>query len=594
MTGIPSSHFPMSISAIAGGSVSPSEAVAAAYERIEKWPDKAVFIELVPREEALAAAKNLEAAGPEGKPLYGVPFAVKNNIDAAGLATSAACPPFAYQPTEDATVVARLREAGGILIGSTNMDQFATGLVGTRSPHGAPRCVFDAAMISGGSSSGSGVAVAAGLVAFSLGTDTAGSGRVPAAFNNIVGVKPTRGLLPTRGVVPACASLDCVSIFARDMGEADIVRRVAQGPDPLDPWSRTAEPRPLPASPRVGVLRPEDRDFKGNGAAADAYARAIERAAALGWTIAEIDYAPLAEAAALLYAGPWVAEREAAVGDFIREHAADCDPTVAEIILGGGARSARDAFDGVHALQQKRLAADALWHEIDLLLLPTVPTQYSVAEISEDPIGRNSHLGHYTNFANLLDLAAVAVPSGLAGNRAYGVTLFAPAFTDADLALAADRLHRTLENPTAGATGAPLGPQLDPDPEAIHIAVVGAHLSGQPLNGQLTSRGGVFVETTRTAPDYRLYALAGTVPPKPGLIREEGFSGPGLEVEVWALSHSAFGAFTAEVPSPLGIGTVTLADGRAVKGFICEPAGLAGAEEITRFGGWRAYRASRA
>lgn len=571
---------------------SPVAAVKAAYARIRAYEaiDPAVWVALVPEEQALAAARALEAAGPLGKPLYGVPFAVKDNIDTVGLPTTAACPAYAYQPAEDAPVVARLKAAGAILVGRTNMDQFATGLVGTRSPHGAPRCVVDRDYISGGSSSGSAVAVAAGLVAFALGTDTAGSGRVPAAFNTIVGIKPTRGLLSTRGVVPACASLDCVTVFARTVGDGDRVRRVAQGFDPADPWSRTARPVPLSPCPRIGVLAPADRDFAGDHAAAALYAAAIDRARDLGWDVVEIDYAPFREAAALLYAGPWVAEREAAVGDVIRAKASDCDPTVAGIVLGGDRYSARDAFDGIARLKALRRRAEGQWETMDALLLPTAPTQYRVADVVADPIRLNATLGLYTNFVNLFDLAAVAVPAGARppggekGGLPFGVTLIGPAFSDDALAGLGDALHRSCDD---------AGPPVRGHDGTVHLAVVGAHLRGQPLSHQLSDRGAAFLRTDRTAPDYRLYALAGAAPAKPGLVRVPGYQGPGLEVEVWALSHAAFGAVTEEVPPPLAIGTVTLADGARVKGFVCEPAGLDGAEEITRYGGWRAWRAAR-
>lgn len=566
---------------------SPVAAVREAYRRIRAYQDvdPAVWIALVPEAEAIAAAEALEAAGPAGKPLYGVPFAVKDNIDSAGLPTTAACPAYAYQPAEDATVVARLKAAGAILVGRTNMDQFATGLVGTRSPHGAPRCVVDREYVSGGSSSGSAVAVAAGLVAFALGTDTAGSGRVPAAFNNLVGVKPTKGLLSTRGVVPACASLDCVTVFAHDVGDGDLVRRVAEGFDPADIWSRVAAPVPLPPVPCLGVLSDADRDFKGDAQAAALYAQAIARAEALGWTVREIDYQPFEDAAALLYAGPWVAEREAAVGAFIAAHEADCDPTVAGIVQGAGAYSAKDAFDGLYRLLDLKRQTEAQWQAMDALLLPTAPTQYRVDDVMADPVALNANLGLYTNFVNLFDLAAIAVPAGFRpeGGLPFGVTLIGPAFSDGALAVLGDALHRTLPE----AVGAP----LEAPAETVHLAVVGAHLRGQPLNHQLTGRGAAFVRTTRTAGDYRLYALPGTTPAKPGLVRDPTASGDGLEVEVWALSAAAFGAFTQEVPAPLAIGTVTLADGTRVKGFVCEPAALEGATEITGFGGWRAWLA---
>jgi len=573
--------------AYAAGTLSPETVVDAVYDRIDRYPDPAVWIALTPREAALARAR---AVTPDA-PLAGIPFAVKDNIDAPGLDTTAGCPAYRYRPERGAFIVERLLEAGAILIGKTNLDQFATGLVGVRSPYGAPRCVFDERYVSGGSSSGSAVAVAAGLVSFALGTDTAGSGRVPAAFNNIVGVKPTRGLLSTAGVVPACRSLDCVSVFAAGCADADMVRRVAEGDDPADPWSRPAQPRPLPLeAPTVGVLASADRDFCGDVATAALYEAAIARAEALGWAIREIDYDPFREAARLLYAGPWVAERTAAVGDFIAAHLADCDPTVAGIILDGPAPSAVDAFRGLYALKAHERACAAVWTAVDALLLPTAPTQYTVDAVQADPIALNATLGLYTNFVNLLDLAAVAVPAGFTPEGlAFGVTLIAPAFTDGALAVLGDRLHQAL-GIGAGQQRMPVPAlEVQDTPEMVDLAVVGAHLSGMPLNSQLTDRGAVLVETTQTSADYRLYALAGTVPPKPGLVREPGFTGPGIIAEVWRMTPAAFGAFVEEVPPPLAIGTVTLADGRPVKGFVCEPAAIGDGDDISGLGGWRAY-----
>ncbi|MBB4285878.1 allophanate hydrolase [Roseospira goensis] len=573
--------------AYAAGTQTPEAVINAVYDRIDRSPDPAVWIALTPRAEALARAR----AVPLDAPLAGIPFAVKDNLDAEGLETTAGCPVYRYRPERGAFVVDRLLEAGAILVGKTNLDQFATGLVGTRSPYGAPRCVFDERYISGGSSSGSAVAVAAGLVSFALGTDTAGSGRVPAAFNNIVGLKPTRGLLSTAGVVPACRSLDCVSIFSLTCADGDAVRRVVEGFDPADPWSRPARSRPLPLeAPAVGVLAPADRDFCGDAATAALYEDAVARAEGLGWTIREIDCGPFREAARLLYAGPWVAERAAAVGGFIAAHRADCDPTVAGIILDGPAPSAVDAFQGIYALKAHERACAAVWTTVDALLLPTAPTQYTVEAVKTDPVALNATLGLYTNFVNLLDLAAVAVPAGFTpGGLAFGVTLIAPAFTDAALAVLGDRLHRAL-GLGAGRDRVPVPALVVQDaPDLVDLAVVGAHLSGMPLNHQLTDRGAVLVETTRTARDYRLYALAGTVPPKPGLVRDPGFIGPGILAEVWRMTQAAFGAFVEEVPPPLAIGTMDLADGRRVKGFVCEPAAIAGGEDITDRGGWRQY-----
>lgn len=575
--------------AYAGGT-SPAEVIAEVYRRIAASSDPAVWISLRPGAEVLAEARAL-LDKPRDLPLWGVPFGVKDNIDVAGLPTTAACPAFAFTPAADAPVVARLRAAGALVIGKTNMDQFATGLVGTRSPHGAPRCVFDRRYISGGSSSGSGVAVAAGEVVFALGTDTAGSGRVPAAFNHIVGVKPSKGLLSTSGVLPACRSLDCVSIFSRSCADGAAVLAVAQGFEPGDPFSRPDRPRRLPAAGlRIGIPRAGQQDFCGDGQAEAVYRAAVVAAAALG-EVVEIDYAPFRDAAKLLYGGPWVAERLAALGDVLAHHAEAFDPTVRGIVEGAGGFSAVEAFQGQYALAALARRAQEEWAKADVLLLPTAPTHYTVDEVNADPLRLNANLGLYTNFVNLLDCCGVAVPAGFRGDGLpFGVTLIAPAFHDADLLRLADRLHRSLDA-SSGADRAPLpavAPAAAAD-ERIRLAVVGAHLTGQPLNGQLTGRGAELLARSRTAPDYRLFALAGTTPAKPGLLHEPGFAGPGIEVEVWALDAAAFGAFTAEVPPPLAIGTLTLADGSQVKGFVCEPAGLAGAEEITGYGGWRGY-----
>ena len=574
----------------------PVDVVDEVFARIAASPDPAAWISLRDRDDVRREAAALAAGDAERMPLWGVPFAVKDNIDVAGLDTTAACPPFAYRPAADATAVARLRAAGALVIGKTNLDQFATGLVGVRSPYGIPRCVFDAAYVSGGSSSGSAIAVARGQVAFALGTDTAGSGRVPAAFNHVVGVKPTRGLIGTGGVVPACRSLDVVSVFAASCAEADLVRRVAQAVDPSDPYSRPAQSRPLPhTGVRVGVLAERDRDFGDDGAAAARYAGAVATASSLGWETREIDYAPFRETAALLYDGPWLAERYAALADALARHGDAVDATVRRLVEPGAAMTAADAFRGLHRRAALAARAAAQWAAVDVLLLPTAPTILRVDDVLADPIRLNATLGRYTNFVNLLDYCAVAVPAGFRPDGLpFGVTVIGPAFADDHLAAIADRLHRALE-PTAGLARAPL-PSAQPDGGSgagVRLAVVGAHLAGLPLNHQLTERGAVLIARTRTAGSYRLYALPGTQPPKPGLVRDPAVDGPGIEVEVWELSVAAFGGFVAAVPSPLAIGTVVLADGSSVKGFLCESAAVAGAEDITAFGGWRAFLGSR-
>lgn len=576
----------------------PLDIVEAVIARCEAYPDPAVWISRASPAQLREQARLLMARGPgPDLPLWGIPFAAKDNIDCAGFETTAACPAFAYPATRDATVVARLKAAGAILVGKTNLDQFATGLNGTRSPYGAPRSVFDPDYISGGSSSGSAVAVAAGLVSFALGTDTAGSGRVPAAFNNLVGIKPTQGLLSTHGVVPACRSLDCVSIFSLTAGDGDLVRRCAQGFDPEDSFSRADTPRLLPRRNwRVGVLAERDREFFGDREAAALYEGAIAVARELGASIVEIDYTPFRQTAELLYQGPWVAERLAGVEFFMAEHESAMDPTVREIIAGARGRSAVETFRAQYRLQELRQVTDAQWAAIDIMLLPSAPTTYSVAEMQADPLRLNSRLGEYTNFVNLLDYAAVAIPAGFgSGGRPFGVTLIAPGFHDGALARIADRFHRHHPSGTGRDRDAllPEASRLAETPEAsdrILLFVVGAHLSGMPLNHELTTRDAVLVRRCRTAPCYQLYALAKTTPAKPGLIRSAEPQAHGIEGEVWSLDTAGFGSFVAAIPAPLGIAKLLLDDGTEVSGFICEPYGLAGAREITEYGGWRAFK----
>ncbi|KAA5602676.1 allophanate hydrolase [Blastochloris sulfoviridis] len=574
----------------ATGTLSPEAVLDAVYDRIAARGERPVWITLLSRDAALAQL----AAAPRG-PLWGIPFAVKDNIDVAGLPTTAACPAFAYTPERSATVVERLQAAGAILIGKTNMDQFATGLVGTRSPYGACTSVFSADHISGGSSSGSGVAVGAGQVAFALGTDTAGSGRVPAAFNNVVGLKPTRGLVSTRGVVPACRSLDCVSVFAGTIGDALAVLRIAGGFDTEDGFSRRPQPAPaLPARVRFGV--PADLAFFGDTAAEVLFRESVARLEALGGEAVTIDFAPFRDAASLLYAGPWVAERRAAIGDFAATHPEAVHEVVRAIVLGGENWSAVDAFKAQYRLAELVRAAEAEWAKMDVLLLPTAPTIYRIDEVLADPVRLNSNLGTYTNFVNLMDLSAIAIPAGFRPDGLpFGVTLVGRAFEDEPLALLADALHRALPGARIGATGAGLATtppaRIEPSAGRVRLAVVGAHLEGQPLHGQLVERDARRVATTRTAPGYSLYALKGTTPAKPGLVRDETGAG-GIEVEVYELDPAGFGSFVALVPPPLCIGTVTLADGSEVKGFLCEGRAVTDALDITALGGWRAWRAS--
>lgn len=581
---------------------SPVAVLDRVYSRLEAAALSPVWISLVARERVLARAEEITQGDRAKMPLYGVPFAVKDNMDVAGMATTAACPAFAYTANETASVVRRLEEAGAILVGKTNMDQFATGLVGVRSPYGACSSVFNDAFLSGGSSSGSAVAVASGLVSFSLGTDTAGSGRVPAAFNNLIGLKPTRGSLSTHGVVPACRSLDCVSIFALTVSDASRVFEAARGFEASDAYSRLPEDGPAPwlSGPfRFGVPPPDQWEFFGDGAARTLYEAAIRELESLGGIRVEFDFRPFQAAAALLYSGPWVAERLAALEEFFGLNAEAVHPVVREIIAGGAKHSAADCFQGQYRLEELRGQTGRVWAEADLLLLPTTGTIYTKADVEADPVRLNTNLGYYTNFVNLLDLAAVALPAGFRSNGLpFGVSLIGPAWTDQALLAVADRLHRVSGKTVGGlstslaqtaVTAQPVTP-----PGCTLLAVVGAHLTGQPLNRQLTERGARRTAVTKTAGGYRLYALANTKPPKPGLVRAPDFEGAGIAVEVWAIPTHELGSFVAEVPAPLGIGSVELADGTAVKGFICEPFAVETAAEITHFGGWRSYLSSQA
>ncbi len=516
----------------------------------------------------IIAARN-SAAGP----LAGVTVGVKDNIDVAGLPTTAGCPEFAFAPTAAAPCVRRLEAAGAVVVGKTNMDQFATGLVGIRSPYGALSSVADPNVVSGGSSSGSAVAVARGECDIALGTDTAGSGRVPAAMNGIVGLKPTRGRVSNTGVVPACRTLDTVSVFARTVRGARLA--LAAMLDPADGRSATDGALARLAAPRIGVPMADQLEFYGDAEAPELFRTAIERLRRLGAAIVEIDFAPFAAAGGLLYGGPWVAERYAAVGQFLRSHRdATLDPIVREVILAASDLSAVDAFRGIYELADLVEQARPTWSRIDVLALPTVVFAPTHDEVADDPHGINAKLGLYTRFANLMDLCAISVPAGVwSGGVPFGLQMVAPAMDDAFLCDLAERFELSAQ-----------------DDWRVKLAVVGAHLSGQPLNHELTGRGARPVALTRTAREYRLFRMPGGGIPRPGLVHAPGASGVGaIEVEVWELDAAAFGSFVAQVAPPLAIGTVQLSDGEQVKGFVCEPRALSGAQEITTLGGWRAY-----
>ncbi|MDQ7101311.1 MULTISPECIES: allophanate hydrolase [unclassified Serratia (in: enterobacteria)] len=539
-------------------------------------------------------AQRLEAvAGDLSRlPLFGVPFAIKDNIDVGGWPTSAACPAFTYQAAADATVVANLRAAGAIALGKTNLDQFATGLVGTRSPYGAVVNSFDSRYVSGGSSSGSASVVARGLVPFALGTDTAGSGRVPAGFNNIVGLKPTKGRLSNRGVVPACRLNDTVSVFALTVADAAQVAELASGFDEADPYSRPdphTAPADIPAAPRFAV--PAQLEFFGDVQAERAFHRALAQLQAGGATLEPLDFAPFRTLAEQLYYGPWVAERTVAIEQVLDASPQAIDPVVRGIVGNGLGYSACDAYKAEYLRAELARQIAQRLAPFDALVVPTAPTIRTLAEMAQEPVLFNSQFGTYTNFTNLADLSALALPGPLREDGLpAGITLIAPAWHDRALAAFGLRWQRQSALPL-GATGRALPPQPAPAPSSGHVrlAVVGAHLSGMPLNVQLTQRDAVRVEQTVTAPCYRLYALADTEPPKPGLARVA--QGAAIRLELWDIPLARFGEFVAEIPAPLGIGTLLLADGRRVKGFICEAWALEGATDITEFGGWRDYLA---
>jgi allophanate hydrolase len=582
------------------GELSPAQTIARSFRRIRDHGDPAIFITLRDEKDAIAEAEALSAKDATLLPLYGVPVAVKDNIDVAGLPTTAACPAYSYAPSLDATAVARLRAAGAIVIGKTNLDQFATGLVGVRSPYGIPKNPMRGDLVPGGSSSGSAVAVSAGLVPLALGTDTAGSGRVPAMLNNIVGLKPSLGLVSTAGVVPACRTLDCVSVFSLTVDDAATALKAMAGPDAADPFSRNrtfASAGAFPPHLRLGVPREGQLIFFGDRAQEAAYEAALKRWSGLGATLVGFDLEPLYETARLLYEGPWVTERYLVVRNLLASSPDAIHPVTREITIAGARISAAETFAALYRLQALRRIAERAFNGIDALVLPTTPTVYTTAQVLANPIELNSRLGTYTNFVNLLDLCALSLPAAIRPDAVpFGITLLAPAGQDAQLA-GMGRVFHADTRLTLGAKGVAQAPLPETAPrvsgDEIPIAVVGAHLSGMVLNGELKALGGRLLEATVTAPDYRLYALK-TTPPKPGMLRVETGTGASIELEIWALPAVSFGKFVAAIPAPLSIGTVRLKDGRAVKGFLVEVADINGAREISAFGGWRAFMANAA
>ncbi len=545
-----------------------------------------------------AAESPAEALVTKTSSIQGLRFAVKDNMDVCGLTTTAGCPAFAYVADEHAEVVQRLLHAGASLQGKTNLDQFACGLNGTRSPYGVVPNAFNAAYVSGGSSSGSAYVVATGQVDFALGTDTAGSGRVPAGLNNIVGFKPSRGLISARGVVPAAQNVDCVSIFAGTVSVAAQVLHACMGYDAADPFSNHVPmaSQAFPTRFRFGV--PNALNFFGDAMAEAAFAQSIQNLTQLGGEAVTIDYAPLAQAAAMLYESALVSQRYAAIQAFFDAHETEVIEPVRSIIAQGRQYSAADYVRAEVALKRLERQAERMWQDIDVLLVPTAPTHYTIQTMQADPVVCNRNLGQYTNFVNLFDYAALSVPSQIrADGLPFGITLIGRAGSDWQLADLGQRYHHAT-GLLQGATPTPLPqPVAIPGlraPDVVRVAVVGAHLSGMPLNIQLTERGARLVGPAYTAADYRFFALPNSQPPKPGLLRVDAGQGAAIALEIWEIPAAHYGSFVALIPSPLGIGTLQLDDGTTVQGFLCEPQALIGATDITQFGGWRAYIASLA
>ncbi|GAB2721157.1 allophanate hydrolase [Nocardia thraciensis] len=518
-------------------------------------------------------------------PLAGMRLAVKDNVDVAGIPTTAACPEYAYVPSRDAPAVAALRAAGAVVVGKTNLDQFATGLVGTRSPYGAVANALRPELVSGGSSSGSAVAVARGEADIAIGTDTAGSGRVPAAFQGIVGIKPTVGVISTEGVVPACRSYDCVTIFAADLRAADLAMGALAA----------AADRPWPADTRLAAPpKPTVAVFDSLDALNTLWQAAFDRTVAAlrerGVRIVTVDPEPFLAAARLLYDGALVAERYSAVGAFVDSHPDSVDPTVGAIIRCARDIPAHRLVSDRADLQRLRARAMTSLRGADALLTPTAPLHPSIAEVAADPVGVNSRVGTYTNFCNLFDLCAVAVPAGTAGADQFGVTVFGRAFEDA-VALDIAALIANGDKGVAGPIESAWPSRVAPVQELV---VFGAHLRGQPLDHQLTELGARWAGPVRTAPRYRLGALD-TTPPKPAVTRRpDGEPGVSVAGERWLLSPAALGRFLSALPAPMQLGAVELDDGTWTTGFGCDPAAGSAATDISEYGGWKAALAAGA
>lgn len=558
----------------------PTARVAAAYRRIAEVDRPEVWITLRAEADVTAEAAAVEqrlAVG-ESLPLAGVLVAVKDNIDVAGLPTTAACPEFAYTAQITAAAIERLVSAGAVILGKTNLDQFATGLVGTRSPYGAVRNAYDPALISGGSSSGSAVAVALGIVDIGIGTDTAGSGRVPAALHGIVGIKATLGIIPAHRVIPACADYDAVTVFAIDLDRAVAAGAVMAGPEPRDPRSRSwPADVPLAAPQTIRLAIPRAADLAALSTPyRDAFARTVSAVTSAGISTDEVDISGMLDAALLLYDGAIVAERYAAVGAFLDTVPASADRTVTAIINAARATTGPGFATDLDTLAKARAAAAATLRGFTGLLLPTTTEHPSIAAVQADPFGINRRMGTFTNFCNLLDMAAVAVP-GLptATGTPFGVMVVTPAFADQ---VAVDIAARII--------GADNIPTLVED--GVELAVLGAHLRGQPLHWQLEDIGARYTGEIRTTDAYRLTALD-TTPPKPGLVRHGPRLGAPIRGELFRVSTAGLGRFLAALPAPMALTSIDLSDGRAVIGFTCTYDAAGSATDITSYGGWKGY-----
>ncbi len=585
--------------AYAAGETTPRRLIAGLRDKAAALnPEFKLFIHLLTTEELEPYLAALDGKSPADLPLYGVPFAIKDNIDLAGIPTTAACPAFAYTPDTSATIVSQLIALGAIPMGKTNLDQFATGLNGTRSPYGECRNSVHPDYPSGGSSAGSSLAVALGVATFALGTDTAGSGRVPAALNNLVGLKATKGLISTAGVVPACRTLDCVTFFTATALEASQLLSLTAGLDPRDEYSRTnSQWNDGAAFGRVKAFRfgvPKQLEFLGCPESPALFEASVEHLKAIGGEPVSIEFTPFLEAARLLYEGPWVAERYTVAGELIEQQPDAVLPVIKAVLEKAPGTTAVQLFRAQYRLQQLKAICDRIMNEVDCVLTPAYPRPVTLEELRAEPVKRNSDLGYYTNFMNMLDYAAVATPAGMMQNGLpWGITLFGRAFTDQYLLSLADALQRhtgiTLIGGQSITSSAPQSPARG---DRARVVVCGAHLDGLPLNWQLKQRGGRLLEATQSSPDYKLYALAGGPPFRPGMVRvDEG--GVAIEVEVWEIPSSELGSFMTGIPAPLGLGKVQLADGRWETGFICEPYGLQHARDISELGGWRAYMKRR-